>query len=144
CARVVEKGERRRAGERLRDEGPLLHPTGERPKGRVRFSLEADTRDRRRDAVAIVVTQRAEHAARCEPSGGHDLADRRRSIAAELGTLGEVPEGSAVREAMCGLAIEERGAPGRPLEAEHDTYQRRLAAPVRPCAGDGLPLRLLA
>jgi hypothetical protein len=44
---------------------------------------------------------------------------------------------------VCRLAEEQRGTCGRPLEAEQDAHQRRLAAAVRSGDGDELALAQL-
>ena len=58
--RLVEDQEGGLARERLRDEGSLLHPAGERANGHVRDRLEADAGDRIRDELAIVPAERAD------------------------------------------------------------------------------------
>src|SRR5262249_44729369 len=62
------------------------------------------------------------------------FAARGRRIAAGLRALREVAKEAPPREAMSRLAEEERRSVGRPLEAEDDPHERRLAPAVR--AGD--------
>ena len=86
------------------------------------------------DELAVAPPQRAEKPAGGEPARGHDLADRRRRVPAELGPLREVAERPPPRGAVRRLAEEERAPQRRPLEAEDEPHERRLAAAVR--AGD--------
>ncbi len=137
CGRLVQNEERRAARKGLRNEGTLLHAAGERPDGNICLSRQTDALDRLGDELAITPAHRPEQAAR-QPTGGDDLAYRRRSVTAELGALREVPEGAPSREAVCRLAIESRSPLGRALEPEQNSDERRLAAAVRPGDRDEL------
>ena len=136
--RLVEHEQRRLPGKRLRDEGALLLPAGERPQRPPSDAREADAGDRLVDRVEIAAAQGSEQAAGREPSGRDDLAHRGRRVDAEARALREVADPLAARVVLRGLAVEQREAARRPLQAEHEPHERRLAAPVRPGHGDEL------
>ena len=132
--RLVEHEQRRLAGQRLRDERALLHSAGERAQRRVGDSREADSVDRLGDAHPILALETAEQATGSQPTRGDDLSHGRRRIASDVRSLREVPERASSREAMRGLAVEQRGARTWPLQPEDDAHERGLPASVR--AGD--------
>ena len=92
---------------------------------------QPDPLDRLGDDGAVAAAQRAEQPAGREPAGGDDLAHGRRRVDPELRALGEVAERRAAGEPRRRLAEEEGLARRRPLEAEREAHQRRLAAAVR-------------
>src|SRR5918996_1134564 len=78
-----------------------------------------------------------------EPPGlcGDHLADGGRRLGPEPGSLRQVAERLPSREGMGRFAEQHRAPFKRPLEAEQEPHERRLAAPVR--AGDGDELAAL-
>src|SRR4029079_8939678 len=139
CSRRAENEELRPAGERLRDEGALLLATGEPLNRRRRPILEADTRDRVRDRIAVGTAERLQKPAPGAAAAVHLLAHGGGRVDREPGALGEVPDPVAVAHAVGGLAEEARLAVGRLLEAERGPEQARLAASVRAGDRDELP-----
>ena len=113
--------------------------TGEPLNRRRRPILEADTRDRVRDRIAVGTAERLQKTAAGDAAGGHHLAHGGRRVDREPGALGEVPDPVAVAHAVGGLAEEARLAVDRLLEAERDPEQGRLAASVRAGDRDELP-----
>jgi hypothetical protein len=101
----------------------------------ARLLGEADSGDRLVDTVAVVSAEGAEQAGRADASGGDDLGDRRGRVHGQLRPLGQVAELLPLRRAVGRLAEEQDPPAARPLEAEQQPQQRRLAAAVR--AGDG-------
>jgi hypothetical protein len=139
--RLVEHEQRRLAGERLRDERALLLAAGEPAQRRVRAVSEADALDRLVDDRTVAPPQRPQQAPRREPPRGDDLADGGGRARPERRALRQVAERRTSREAMRRLAEEQGGTGRRPLEAEHEPDERRLAAAVG--SGDGHELARL-
>ena len=107
-------------------------------KRRVGPVGEPDRLDRARHGLAVGATQRAPDPGRREPAGGDDLPHRHGRLAEEPRALRQVADARA-GGALAGRAAEDaHRARRRPLEAEHEPEQRRLAAAVRPGDRDEL------
>ena len=118
--RLVEDEERRLAGERLRDERPLLLAARELGERRVGVLRQPDVGDRLVDDRAVRAPQRARAARRC--------ASRPAETTSRTVTGASVPSRRAARgsraspagEAVRRLAEEERLAGGRTLKPERE------------------------
>ena len=137
--RLVEHEQPRMRRERLRDERALLLAARQRAQPPPREGAQADALERLVDRVVVVPAQPAVRPQRRAPRFD-DLAHGRRRVQPDRRPLGEVADARAVAEAPGGLAVEQHLPARRPLEAEREPEQRRLAAAVRPGDRDELPL----
>ena len=80
--------------------------------------------------LAVFRVEPAQQAPCREAPRSDDLPHGHRRIASELRPLGEVPERTAPRVAVCGFAVQDGGARARPLEPEEDAHERRLPTTV--------------
>ena len=140
CRRFVEHEQRRLSGQRLRDESPLLHSARERAHRHLRDGGQSDALDRLGDEPRILPARAPDDPSTGDTARGHDLADRGRRVTAGRRALGEVSERAPSRVPVRRLAEEKCRAGRRPLEAEQDADERRLAAAVGTRYGDELSL----
>src|ERR671931_171965 len=134
----VQREQLRAGDDRLRDESTLLLAAGEPCQRPPRKRREPESGDPLVDRVPVVRVDPAEGMKR-GATRSDDLPDRRRSLDAELGALGEVPQSRAVSEPICGFAEEQHAANGRSLEAEDEAEKGGLAAAVGPGDRHELP-----
>src|SRR6188508_1918391 len=90
--RLVEDEERGTCGERLRDEGTLLHAAREGSKGRVGDGGEPDALDRVRHQPSVLPGYPSDEATRGDAPGRDDLANRHRRVAADDRALRQIAE----------------------------------------------------